>query len=203
MTKSFQIISATCLVLLLFASNGFASYATTASYDSTSGVPLNRSYTDNALGAPDKYPFVSGSNIDFMSLGVDGSGIYTFGTKFTSSVTVYETSWGSRTGYLEYAEILGSTDGDKWSSLGYVNNQASDGSYTIDFAGVFSYLMIKDITTDAKNMLPSDVYMGAAANGDGFDVNAVSAQAATPIPGAVWLLGSGLIGLVGIRRKYV
>ena len=23
-----------------------------------------------------------------------------------------------------------------------------------------------------------------------------------PIPGAVWLLGSGLIGIVGIRRKY-
>ena len=25
---------------------------------------------------------------------------------------------------------------------------------------------------------------------------------ATPIPGAVWLLGSGLVGLVGIRRKF-
>jgi hypothetical protein len=24
----------------------------------------------------------------------------------------------------------------------------------------------------------------------------------TPIPGAIWLLGSGLVGLVGIRRKF-
>lgn len=29
----------------------------------------------------------------------------------------------------------------------------------------------------------------------------LEATAATPIPGAVWLLGSGLVGLVGIRRK--
>lgn len=27
-------------------------------------------------------------------------------------------------------------------------------------------------------------------------------QSAVPIPGAVWLLGSGLIGIVGIRRRY-
>ena len=26
--------------------------------------------------------------------------------------------------------------------------------------------------------------------------------AATPIPAAAWLLGSGLVGLVGVRRKY-
>jgi hypothetical protein len=26
---------------------------------------------------------------------------------------------------------------------------------------------------------------------------------AFPIPGAVWLLGSGLIALVGLRRKFV
>ena len=27
--------------------------------------------------------------------------------------------------------------------------------------------------------------------------------APTPIPGAIWLLGSGLVGLVGLRRKFV
>ncbi len=32
------------------------------------------------------------------------------------------------------------------------------------------------------------------------DHNDVVAKA-VPIPGAVWLLGSGLIGLLGIRRK--
>lgn len=27
--------------------------------------------------------------------------------------------------------------------------------------------------------------------------------AATPVPGAIWLLGSGLIGLVGLRRRFI
>lgn len=37
-----------------------------------------------------------------------------------------------------------------------------------------------------------------AAGGDGYAIDSVST--ATPIPGAVWLLGSGLIGLIGLRR---
>jgi hypothetical protein len=32
-------------------------------------------------------------------------------------------------------------------------------------------------------------------------VSAQSEVATVPVPGAVWLLGSGLIGLYGIRRK--
>ena len=32
-------------------------------------------------------------------------------------------------------------------------------------------------------------------------ITAVTASP-TPIPGAIWILGSGLVGLVGIRRKY-
>ncbi|MBU1056545.1 MAG: VPLPA-CTERM sorting domain-containing protein [Proteobacteria bacterium] len=38
-----------------------------------------------------------------------------------------------------------------------------------------------------------------------YDLNfhIVSSSSTVPIPGAVWLLGSGLIGLVGIRRKKI
>lgn len=35
----------------------------------------------------------------------------------------------------------------------------------------------------------------------GADLDAIGVLNAVPIPGAVWLLGSGLLGLIGIRRK--
>ncbi|QJB55338.1 hypothetical protein [Pseudodesulfovibrio sp. zrk46] len=37
---------------------------------------------------------------------------------------------------------------------------------------------------------------------DGFYAMASLEASPTPIPGAVWLLGSGLLGLVGLRRKF-
>ena len=42
-------------------------------------------------------------------------------------------------------------------------------------------------------------WSGPIANTFG-DLN--TGQSAVPIPGAIWLLGSGLIGIVGIRRKF-
>lgn len=43
-------------------------------------------------------------------------------------------------------------------------------------------------------------YMGATSTSSGL-ISDTTAVAATPIPGAVWLLGSGLVGLIGLRRK--
>lgn len=41
------------------------------------------------------------------------------------------------------------------------------------------------------------------AYGGGADWDAIGVMNAVPIPGAVWLLGSGLLGLIGIRRRKV
>ncbi|BBO86538.1 hypothetical protein DSCO28_71040 [Desulfosarcina ovata subsp. sediminis] len=45
-------------------------------------------------------------------------------------------------------------------------------------------------------------FSGTAGYGDGSaPITPVAAQAAVPLPGALWLLGSGLLGLAGIHRR--
>ena len=31
---------------------------------------------------------------------------------------------------------------------------------------------------------------------------AMKSMTATPVPGAIWLLGSGFVGLIGLRKKF-
>jgi hypothetical protein len=50
----------------------------------------------------------------------------------------------------------------------------------------------------SSDSLISSVTFHDAGN-DGYAVDNIST--ATPIPGAVWLLGSGLLGLIGLRRR--
>jgi hypothetical protein len=45
-----------------------------------------------------------------------------------------------------------------------------------------------------------DPYSGDQTTGRAFFIDAVEARA-VPVPAAAWLLGSGLLGLVGLRRK--
>jgi hypothetical protein len=48
-------------------------------------------------------------------------------------------------------------------------------------------------------------------NGLGYQVEAITGgeellitgASSTPIPGAIWLFGSGLLGLIGLKRKYL
>lgn len=88
---------------------------------------------------------------------------------------VYNEGW-----YNGYWSYWVSDDGSDWgySGWGIAARELSDGSWDgwsfSDFASMGS---------------------GTAPG------TPIAAQAPVPIPGAVWLLGSGLLGLIGIRRK--
>jgi hypothetical protein len=63
--------------------------------------------------------------------------------------------------------------------------------------------LLNDITLTGQFVMTGD-YSG---NNEGtkFDLNLTGARqsAVVPIPGAAWLLGPGLLGLVGLKRKYL
>ncbi len=67
-----------------------------------------------------------------------------------------------------------------------------------------NYVKIVDIpgSGDFLDSLGNPIYDAWPTWGSGgVDLEAVGAINAVPIPGAVWLLGTGLLGLIGIRRK--
>lgn len=180
------------LSLTVFTSTAFAYiYATNAlvTFGTNGGIDPSRSDINNALGAPDS---------EFLSLGLGGAAVFDFGQAFSGPVSIWETTYDAnatpseRAKYPEYAQIYvgntWSTDFSSFSLVAEINN--TDYPTTINLTGSYQYLLIRDVT----NLHPD----GKLA--DGFDVNAVGVTP-VPIPGALWLLGSGLLGLFGFRRS--
>lgn len=149
-----------------------------------------------ALGIPD---YASDSN--YVSLGDEGILIL----KFTdnSLTTSWDNSpdlWIFEIGAaIEPTSVYISTNGIDWISVG----NTSGGKYGIDIdaylpSGVipgskYSYVKLIDL-------LPHQ--SGSPFEGADIDaIGAISSASPVPIPGAVWLLGSGLAGVIGYRRR--
>ncbi|WP_419780245.1 hypothetical protein [Maridesulfovibrio sp.] len=89
------------------------------------------------------------------------------------------------------------TDGYKSYNLGL--NDQSNNVYTAKVIKEFSYNNIVFSENDLVIMLND---RGGDKDYDDYILHGRASTAATPIPGAVWLLGSGLLGLIGLRKKF-
>lgn len=178
----------------------------------TGVVAEARQNPDHALhktGEADDYGSPTISTSDFTSLGFGGSIVlYLANNEAIANIagddfTVFETTGSADTHdynpnkYPEHAEIYAFTGGlydneqdyadSYWQSLGTI---LQNGSLDLGLLSFTTAIKIVDVTTAGPSTDGFDVY--------GLGVNQVMP---VPVPAAVWMLGSGLIALLGIRRK--
>ena len=136
---------------------------------------------------------------DFYSLGLYGGLTYSIVPDFISPGSVVEVTF--RSNHTESIDVYVSATGlaGDWTKIGNVDNNNGNPANTTHalpvFAGQFSHIGFRDVT---KTEFPG------TGSTDGFDIAAFSVTP-VPIPGAVWLFGSGVLGLLGVgysrRRK--
>lgn len=156
--------------------NGQGGFTAASYVEYTGGLTGNYDFTAIAFEAADNNLFV------------DGSGTTLFNNADTSNWGTWAQAVDASTAH--YASV---TQGD---------------SFTLDMSNVAIYQLTNTWTVPTLNieLAAGTLVFGFndTGSGDGdFDdlIMAARPTASTPIPGAVWLLGSGLIGLVGIRRN--
>ncbi len=181
--------------------NGYASFADEViSYNPTAAV-VGGGHDDpsKALGSPD---YTTGQN--YVSLGIAGDLTLKFSDNYLTAsgdnsydLCIFEVGEDQ-----EPFSVAISTDGVNWIDVGIASGGISKidiDAYTDVVSGEkYSYVKLKD------SLLTGD-YDSPYACADIDAVGAISSVSTVPIPGAVWLLGTGLAGLAGIRarrRKY-
>ncbi len=87
----------------------------------------------------------------------------------------------------ETVNVWVSPDNIQFTFLGMASN---DEAFDFGAVGVDNIRYIKLIGNSLGGSSP------------GYDLLAVEALNSVPIPGAIWLFGSGLFGLIGLRRKF-
>jgi hypothetical protein len=159
-----------------------------------------KGYTGNTSNSSAVKNFLNGQNKDFLSLGVGGQAVFEFGTHFSGSVTLWETTWGEKSNqaaYDERVEVFVGNDLQNWLSIGTIQNIA-DNAYissngatlNINNNNTYKYVRLLDKSENKSGR-------------DGFDVNAIAVRGVS-VPEPTSVLGVLVFGTVaagGLSKK--
>ncbi len=156
----------------------------TLTMTSSSGLAPNWSFTGARLG-----PVVNNGGLYTITYG--GGSVYNF--KFIGDGGLYS---AYLTGYCTY-RLDGSGHGYDitWIGSGAVIGQPGWTVYAQATGGVETFMNVPPVAWN------SDFPTHPLNAHGGTSLNAQYTLTYVPIPGAVWLLGSGLLGLLGLRRR--
>ena len=142
----------------------------------------------------------------FTADGTDAADLVVYGFGFA-----YNTPFSLEKGAIT---VSASADGENWTVIsdyaGYANGSTWEANpdFTESAPGVPSVIMEIDLDDAISNTydgliayLQFDLGDGTEGHGRAFFASAVEGVNAVPIPGAVWLMGTGLLGFLGIKRK--
>ena len=141
--------------------------------------------------------FVAGDGVD---INVYGFG-FAYNTPFNSSE-------------MGAIKVYASSDGEEWTVISTYTgtlgeeDYAANPDFTFSSPGVPSTIMSIDLDDDISNTyegvisyLRLELGDGETGHGRAFFTSSVEGVNAVPVPGALWLMVSGLIGFLGIKRS--
>ena len=195
--ESTQPISAGPFAAEIGTGTALGHHATSSTYSSPAGNGSAHSFSSTAWSVGDYYQFnVSTLGLSGLSISWDQTSSNTGPKDFALQ---YSTDGTTFTNFRAYSVLANGTPNPAW------NGTTASAAYS--FSSDLSALSGLDNQTNLFfRLVDQDT---AAANGgtvasggtDRVDNVKISALSAVPLPAAVWLLGSGLLGLFGMRRR--